>query len=377
MENEIINFIKTKSYTMVNAKLGKGSCGQTVLLRDNSLEELFVCKKYLPQEGVNIKYFYDMFKKEIKIMYKLNNPNIVRIYNYYLYDEYNAGFILMEYIDGETIDKYLSKKDIEIDANSIFIQLINAFNCLEKNNIIHRDIRPNNIMIDKNGVVKIIDFGLGKDFSESSMSKDSLNKVIDRRGMEKIPSEINVGKYTSKTDMFCLAELFSRLLKKNSLNNFEYKTILNKMLETDPSKRFASFEDILNKINHKELTRLDITEKDKEIYLNFSSSMILALDHHSSEQKINDNVDEIINGLENLLEENCLENVLIENSSLISIFVKNNYAYSNGIRIETALVKDFLNWFERKDRHFQEIVIKSIKAKLSKVKVKIDEDLPF
>lgn len=63
----IIEFIKKKDYLLINDNLGSGSFGKTVLLKDESIDELFVCKKYSPQSTSNKEQFYDSFKKEIKI----------------------------------------------------------------------------------------------------------------------------------------------------------------------------------------------------------------------------------------------------------------------------------------------------------------------
>lgn len=380
MAEDIINFIKTKSYAMVDNDLGGGSFGKTVLLRDNSLDELFVCKKYAPQEGVDKKQFFDNFKQEIKIMYKLNHQNIVRIYNYYLYDDQHTGFILMEYIDGLTIDEHMKREDLwlsECDEVSTFIQLLKAFACLEKNNIIHRDIRPSNIMINNAGILKLIDFGLGKDISKSPFSKDSLNAIINRRGMEIIPQEMNGGKYTSKTDMFCVAELFNRLLKQNNIKNFKYRNILSKMMEINPDKRYSSFQEILDKINAKEFSMLDVSDLDKQTYISFTGEIVNSLNYFTDTPNIEDNVDSIINGLASVLEENCFENILVDNSSLISVFVKSDYNYRNSNRIEMSLIKEFFDWINSKDKSYQEVVVKNIKSKISKKETIKEDNLPF
>lgn len=381
MEEKDIKFIKTKSYTVVNDNLGTGACGKTVLLKDNSLEELFVCKKYSPIKNVDITYFYEMFKNEIKIMYKLNHPNIVRVYNYYLYDEQQTGYILMEYIEGQTIDKYFNSDEYFVsscDENSIFLQLLSAFCCLEKNNIIHRDIRPANIMIDKNEQVKIIDFGLGKDFSKTSLSKDSLNNVINRLGMEKIPQEMVDGKYDFKTDMFCIGELYCRILKKNGTKTFKYANILNKMTEIDPRKRFDSFQSIIDIINKREFYLLDITENDKEVYKEIADFIYYNISSYNKVFKFEDDIDSVLQGLEELLENNYFETFLIGNNNLFSVFVKNGYKYRSSSQITISAIRDFYNWLKDKDVNFQSVVLKNLKSKLSNIDIeREDNQLPF
>ncbi|MBO5487500.1 MAG: hypothetical protein J5988_11355, partial [Eubacterium sp.] len=69
----------------------------------------------------------------IKLMYNINHPNVVRVFTYYLYDDAYVGYIIMEYINGVSIDKWFSEYWMQgADSNDIFRQLIEAFCCIEK-----------------------------------------------------------------------------------------------------------------------------------------------------------------------------------------------------------------------------------------------------
>jgi serine/threonine-protein kinase len=98
-------------------------------------------KKHEPDTGNKEfkKCFYNNFLDEIKILYKLNHKNIVRIYNYYAYEEIFTGYILMEYIDGQNISDFISEYNIPfaiVTLDNIFIQLIDGFNYIENHGII-------------------------------------------------------------------------------------------------------------------------------------------------------------------------------------------------------------------------------------------------
>lgn len=177
---DIIKFLRQKDYVMVNNNLGHGSFGKTVVIQDSDINELFVAKKYEPELPEDQEEFFKAFQQEIKIMYKLNHRNIVRIFNYYMYADIHTGYILMEYIDGKNIADYLKAfPPLDDDLlNNLFIQLVDGFQYMEANHIIHRDIREGNIMVDKDGTAKIIDFGLGKVFKPvGTVSKDSMNDI--------------------------------------------------------------------------------------------------------------------------------------------------------------------------------------------------------
>ena len=131
-KGDIVEFLKKKDYVMVNNQLGRGAFGETVILKDPYLDELFVSKKYSPQDLLTENQknqFYKNFLDEIKILYKLNHRNIVRIYNYYAYEEFKTGYILMEYIEGESIENFIRYYTPFSTAtlDDIFIQLIDGF----------------------------------------------------------------------------------------------------------------------------------------------------------------------------------------------------------------------------------------------------------
>ena len=375
---ETIEFKPIKEFEVIKSNLGSGSFGKTKLIKDNSIDELFVCKKYDPQYGIKKEDFYKNFKKEIKLMYNINHPNIVRIYNYYLYEDYYTGYIIMEYIEGDSIDKWfenyrLAKKDV----NDIFRQLIEGFSEIENKGIIHRDIRESNILVTKDDVVKVIDFGLGKDVNESNLSLDSFNKLINRRQMEKLPQEFSEGKYTNKTDMFCLAEMFDRLLKKYNINDFKHNYILQKMLNIEPEKRYNSFRDIIQALDTKEFKILDISEEDRILYNNFANSLVSCIGSYKEENvKFQNNITNILSGLEEVLEENCL-NYKIENiGKFIKIFVLCDFTYyENNIDVED--VQKFYNWLIQKNDNFKNVILKNILSKLSRIKIDDSVFLPF
>lgn len=371
-----VEFKPIKGYEMINDNLGAGSFGKTVLIRDPSIDELFVCKKYAPQPGLKKEEFFLSFKKEIKLMYKLNHPNVVRVFTYYLYEETYTGYIIMEYIDGESIDKWFSAYwTKEADSNNIFRQLIEGFACMEASGIIHRDIRENNILISKNDIVKIIDFGLGKDVNEYKVSIDSFNKLINRQQMQKVPNEFSEGKYTSKTDMFCIAELFNRMLKKYSIEDFKHNYILQKMMNPDPAKRYASFSEIIVALDKKEFKGLEISEQDKEIYNAFIGALMYCISKFTGAPEIETNKAKLIEGLYGVLEANCLNYNINNVSALVRVMVHSGYRYYTRREIEVSIVQNFYDWFINKDEAFQDIVMKNMVNRL--LSIEVEEELPF
>ena len=379
---DIVEFIKQKDYVMVNNNLGSGSFGQTVLLKDPFIDELFVAKKYEPYFEEDKKEFYDLFLQEIKIMYKLNHPNVVRIFNYYPFEQSYTGYIIMEYIDGKRIDEYLDEPfswGKNSDPDTIFIQLINGFDYIEKQGIVHRDIREGNILVANDGTVKIIDFGLGKTFSPVQTSKDSMVEIINRSGLDCLPNEYFEGKYDSQTDMFYLAELYNRILKKTQVDfMFSYDSILHKMLEPSKENRYASFAQIKEAIALRDFSTLEISNNDKKIYQEFSNAILSCLSCFRGERNFVSNVDEFYDNLKNVIEKNCFEDVVQDVNDIVCMIVKGNYSYYPKTKISCSILTSFEQWFDSLSVDSKRLVFNNLIAKISTVEIEVpEEELPF
>lgn len=381
---DIVLFLKQKDYIMVNNDLGGGSFGKTVLLQDPFIDELFVAKKYEPiYENIKEK-FYKNFLDEIKILYKLNHQNIVRVYNYYSYEDSYTGYILMEYIDGTNIEEYITKYTGFLDPISLdelFVQLIDGFCYIEEHSIIHRDIREGNILINKNGTVKIIDFGIGKMYEKKANARDSMIADINRTGSDTLPQEYYEGIYTSQTDMFYLSELFNRLLKgldNPDLQDFSYQDILVKMMERQPENRYETFVDVKEAIGKYDFINMEISQKDKDIYQAFGNLVYAVLLSFVDKQDFNHDPAVLITRLEKALRDNLFEDAIQKNADIVSAIVMSTYRYTNSINIPCTVVKDFLDWFKTSTLQSQKLILMNIISKLSTISVVEDNpDIPF
>lgn len=381
---DLIPFVKQKDYIMVNNNLGSGSFGKTVLLQDPFIDELFVCKKYEPEYEENEELFYKNFLDEIKIMYKLNHPNIVRIYNYYAYEDVCTGYILMEYIDGKNIGDFILGYFPPLESTSldnIFIQLVDAFCYMESCGIVHRDIREGNILIDKNGTVKVIDFGIGKIFSKPTEVIDSLAGDINRGASDTLPQEYYDGVYTNLTDMFYLAELFHRLINNSTYCDwdvFSYKDILYKMMEKQPQNRFESFTAVKEAIGKHDFINMDISDEDKEIYQAFTNDVYQTISSYMEEPQFITDITTFSSRLKSALTLNLFESFIQDNSDIVRSVVTSGYRYKKGIYISVETVQKFLDWFSASTPQSQTLILNNFISKISSIRVeKPDPDLPF
>jgi serine/threonine-protein kinase len=392
-KGDIIEFVKQRDYVMVNPGLGSGSFGDTVLMQDPFIDELFVAKKYAPKTDNDDEKekFYQNFLAEIKIMYKLNHRNIARIYNYYPYPEILTGYIIMEFIDGVTFDKFIEDyeypfEEWTVTLNDVFSQLIDGFCYIESKKVIHRDIREKNIMIDnKESTVKIIDFGIGKEHIKEASGTDSLHgSQINRMNSDTLPQEYYDGTYSSKTDMFYLGELLNRMFKTVDNEEFKYYHIVEKMINKNPDDRYESFADVREAIDKYDFSNMDITVEDREIYSNFVDSLFSAITCFVDEVKFVSDTNAFITRLEKAYQNNCFADVIQKNADVIFSVVNGKYRpatflYGSTARISCDDVKSFIDWIKKSNPQSQQLILNNIITKLSTIRTEytVEDDYPF
>ena len=372
---QVIKFSKPKYYEFVKA-LKAGGTGKTLLMRDSTINELFVCKKYDPEQKEYEGEFYNRFVEEIKIMYSVYHNNIVRIYDYFLYPEYKTGYIIMEYIKGENIEAYFRLADGE-DINSIFVQIINAFLYLEQHNILHRDIRATNIMIDEKGDIKVIDFGFGKKLIEEQQENQA--SVLLNWPASKVPDEIYSEQYGIQTEIFYVGYLIKNIIEKYNIKCFKYGILLEKMIQVNPVNRIHSFEEIQNSIAEQTFEQINFTDEEKEIYQKFANSICALLYQIKDSLSIEKDSSIIIGKLRVILRDNSLEEYITNVTTLISIFVKSDYRYYNN-KVEVYKVKDFYEFFLNQADAVKEIILNNLYGRIGNIPVidsAFDEELPF
>ena len=148
------------SYVILDA-IGSGGMGEVYLAKDSRLDRT-VALKVLSQDISSDKRRMQRFRQEAKIASSLNQPNILTIFEFGEIDE--LTFLATEYIDGDTLRIYLQTKKLKVrEILDITIQVLAALDAAHEARIVHRDIKPDNVMIRRRDhVVKVLDFGLAK-----------------------------------------------------------------------------------------------------------------------------------------------------------------------------------------------------------------------
>lgn len=154
-------------------ELGMGGMGAVYLAeRNDGKFEQKVALKLLKRE-VNTSTIRRRFQIERKILASLEHPNIARLLDAGTTDD-KAPFIAMEYIEGIPIDEYCNKNNLGLNERlSLFQQVCAAVNFAHRNLVVHRDLKPSNILVTKDGIPKLLDFGISKILSKEFDEIDS------------------------------------------------------------------------------------------------------------------------------------------------------------------------------------------------------------
>lgn len=176
--------------------------------------------------------------------------------------------------------------------------------------------------------------------------------------------------------MFYLAELLNRLIGKAKYcdwTNFSYKDILDKMMEKRPENRFESFAAIHEAIGKHDFLHMEISDRDKKIYQDFTDLVYESLISYQAEPHFNSDSNIFISKLEKVLATNLFETIIRKNSDVISSIVDCDYSYNLRIEIPRKTVEDFLEWFRNSTPQSQALILNNFISKISDTRYLISE----
>jgi serine/threonine protein kinase/Flp pilus assembly protein TadD len=318
------------SHYKILSSIGKGGMGEVYLAQDTKLNRK-VAIKFLSDEFSRDSDKLNRFVQEAQAASALNHPNIVTIHE--IGDTDDSRYIALEYIEGETLTKFLRKRLSFEKALDIAAQLASALDAAHSAGIIHRDIKPDNVMIRPDGVVKILDFGIAKLTEQPRPEAEPEDKtavqVNTSPGMiigtanYMSPEQAKGKEIDSRTDIFSFGvllyemvsghlpffgdsplEIIGSILHKEPapIGNQdvppELERIVSKSLRKDPDERYQTMKGLLADLKAAK-RELDIqdhlertvpphqTESDTEV---FQATTAEEADQLSTAQTMNDSI---------------------------------------------------------------------------------------
>ncbi len=187
-------------------KVGSGGMADVYKARDQRLNR-FVAIKILKPEYSSDKSFVNKFRAEAQSAAGLSHPNIVNVYD--VGDDSGLHYIVMELVEGITLKRFIERKGkLEVkEAVGIGIQIAQGMEAAHDNRIIHRDIKPQNIIISRDGKVKVTDFGIAKATNSNTITSNAMGSVHYLS-----PEQARGGYSDEKSDIYSLGVTLYEML---------------------------------------------------------------------------------------------------------------------------------------------------------------------
>jgi tetratricopeptide (TPR) repeat protein len=253
--------------------LGRGGMGAVYLATraDGSFEQNVAIKVIRSTDPAS--FLLTRFQQERQILARLNHPNIARLLDG---GETPAGlpYFVMEYVPGQEIDRYCDQGALDLEARlRLFLQVSAAVQYAHENLVVHRDLKPGNILVGDDGAPKLLDFGIAKMLDPlSAASAPVSTRVLTPEYAS--PEQVRGGLITTAADIYSLGAVLYRLLTGNPPHAVQdlsplgaalkiseqavpraatvpadVAAILEKALHTDPARRYRSADELSNDIH--------------------------------------------------------------------------------------------------------------------------------
>jgi len=259
---------RTISHYSILRKLGAGGMGEVYLAQDTTLSRK-VAIKFLSQNSVAGEQARKRLVREAKAAAALDHPHICGVHE--VGEEADHSFIVMQYVEGETLASRIQRQPLELrEAIEIAVQIADALAEAHSHRIIHRDVKPQNVMLTLSGQVKVLDFGLARVVREGSLidSIEETESLLTAPGSVigtvpyMSPEQVRGEALDGRSDIFSFgAVLYEMLSGRNPFQGESVGATMSSILTKDPAPlaRYASdVPDELQRIVRKALS------KDKE-----------------------------------------------------------------------------------------------------------------
>ncbi|MBQ8000272.1 MAG: serine/threonine protein kinase [Ruminococcus sp.] len=271
-------------------EIGRGGMSIVYLAMDKRLNKQWAVKEIRKRgNGKNDEVVVNSLLAEANLMKRLDHPSLPRIVD--IIDNGITIYIVMDYIEGESLDKILNEYGAQPEELVIgwAKQLCDALSYLhsQKPSIIYRDMKPANVMLKPEGNIKIIDFGIAREYKEQNLADTT---VLGTKGYA--PPEQYSGQTDPRSDIFALGMTMHHLLTGVDPRNGEpyapvrswnpelsegIEIIINRCVEPAAENRYQNCADLLYDLEHPELITKGYKKKQKRKLVSFIISVCLCV----------------------------------------------------------------------------------------------------
>lgn len=263
-------------YEVLN-EIGRGGMSVVYLAKDTHLNKLWAVKEVLKKgKGKNGEVVVNSLMAEANMMKRLDYPAFPRIVD--IIDNGVTIYVVMDYIEGESLDKILNEYGAQPEEKVIewAMQICDALSYLhrQKPPIIYRDMKPANVMLNTDGIIKIIDFGIAREYKEQNLADTT---ILGTKGYA--PPEAYSGQTNPRSDIYALGMTMHHLLTGVDPRSGEayapvrqwnpelsdgIEAIINKCTQPAEEKRYQSCAELMFDLQHPELVTLGYRRKQKK-----------------------------------------------------------------------------------------------------------------
>lgn len=193
--------------------IGVGGMGQVYLADRTDLEAHQQVAVKIINAGYHSDIYAKRFDRERKILSRLNHPHITRIYDGGISDA-GMPFIVMEYVEGKPLMEYVNDQKLSLAKRmELFLDLCSAVAYAHQNFIMHRDLKPGNILVTNHGIVKVIDFGIAKILEDDAADEDlTMMGYIPLTPAYASPEQLKGEPLTMVSDVYSLGVILYELV---------------------------------------------------------------------------------------------------------------------------------------------------------------------
>jgi|GEM_PF-1335668 len=257
-------------------ELGSGGMGTVYKAKDVRLNR-YVAIKMLHPHVTSQSNAYKRFQNEAMISAQINNPHITTLFDFIDYK--GSSYIIMEYVNGSALDDLLKKQGPlpENKCIDLTIQMLKGLAEAHHLNILHRDLKPGNVMVNGKGFVKIMDFGIARMSSATRITAQ--NKVIGTA--EYIAPEIYLGKEPTKvSDLYSIGIILLELLSGKVLFKAESEaSLIYQVVNTKPKIKLVGISPKLESVVKK------LTDKNPKKRYRTAEELITILENIKRDKK--------------------------------------------------------------------------------------------
>lgn len=222
------------SHYRILAEAGRGAMGVVYKAEDTTLGRM-VALKFLPDELATHPPALERLRREARMIATLNNPGICTMYE--LGEASGRVFLVMEFLEGESLREHMTRTQLSQNALiEIAVQVAKALEGAHARGMVHRDIKPDNLFLTKQGVVKLMDFGLAK-LVEEENAESPQSSLTGTPGYMS-PEQVRGEALDARSDIYSMGKVLEELAGESPPKSLA--PILRKALAGDPAKRWQS-----------------------------------------------------------------------------------------------------------------------------------------